>query len=31
MTIIRGVQSEFYPCKPGIFAATYEPAREATA
>ncbi len=24
--IIRGVQGEFYPCKPGIFAATYEPA-----
>lgn len=23
--IIRGVQGEFYPCKPGIFAATYEP------
>ena len=22
--IIRGVQGEFYPCKPGIFAATYE-------
>ena len=25
--IIRGVQGEFYPCKPDIFAATYEPAR----
>jgi hypothetical protein len=24
--IIRGVQGEFYPCKPEIFAATYEPA-----
>ena len=24
--IIRGVQSEFYPCKPDIFDATYEPA-----
>ena len=24
--IIRGVQGEFYPCKSGIFAATYEPA-----
>ena len=24
--IIRGVQGEFYPCKPDIFAATYEPA-----
>lgn len=26
--IIRGVQGEFYPCKPDIFAATYEPAEE---
>ena len=24
--IIRGVQGEFYPCKPDIFAATYEEA-----
>lgn len=24
--IIRGVQGEFYPCKPDIFAKTYEPA-----
>jgi len=24
--IIRGVQGEFYPCKPEIFAATYEAA-----
>lgn len=24
--IITGVQGEYYPCKPGIFAATYEPA-----
>lgn len=24
--IIRGVAGEFYPCKPDIFAATYEPA-----
>lgn len=24
--IIRGVRGEFYPCKPDIFAATYEPA-----
>lgn len=24
--IIRGVQGEFYPCKPGIFDATYEAA-----
>lgn len=23
--IICGVAHEFYPCKPGIFAATYEP------
>ena len=26
--IIRGVQGEFYPCKPYIFEATYEPAAE---
>ncbi len=25
--IIRGVQGEFYPCKPDIFAATYEAAQ----
>jgi hypothetical protein len=24
--IIKGVMNEFYPCKPDIFAATYEPA-----
>ena len=24
--LIRGVEGEFYPCKPGIFEATYEPA-----
>ena len=24
--IIKGVSEEFYPCKPDIFAATYEPA-----
>lgn len=24
--IIRGVKGELYPCKPNIFAATYEPA-----
>ncbi len=24
--IIRGVKGEFYPCKPNIFEATYEPA-----
>jgi hypothetical protein len=23
--IIRGVKGEYYPCKPAIFAATYEP------
>ncbi len=23
--IIRGVKGEFYPCKPDIFATTYEP------
>ena len=27
--IIRGVKGEFYPCKPDIFAATYEPVKEA--
>jgi hypothetical protein len=27
--IIRGVQGEFYPCKPDIFEATYEPVAEA--
>ncbi|KHJ74661.1 hypothetical protein [Rhodococcus sp. Chr-9] len=26
--IIRGVKGEFYPCKPDIFAATYEPVEE---
>lgn len=26
--IIRGVQGEFYPCKPDIFEATYEPVVE---
>lgn len=24
--IIKGLRGEFYPCKPDIFAATYEPA-----
>ena len=24
--IITGIKGEFYPCKPDIFAATYEPA-----
>lgn len=23
--VIKGVKGEFYPCKPDIFAATYEP------
>lgn len=27
--IIRGVKGEFYPCKPDIFAATYEPVEAA--
>lgn len=26
--IIRGVKGELYPCKPDIFAATYEPVSE---
>lgn len=26
--IIKGVKGEFYPCKPDIFYATYEPAEE---
>lgn len=26
--IIKGVQGEFYPCKPDIFEATYEEVRE---
>lgn len=26
--IIRGVKGEFYPCKPDIFAATYEPVED---
>lgn len=26
--IIKGVQGELYPCKPDIFAATYEPVSE---
>lgn len=29
--IITGVQGEHYPCKPGIFAATYEPVNEPSA
>ena len=27
--IIKGVKGEFYPCKPDIFEATYEPAEDA--
>lgn len=26
--IIKGIQGEFYPCKPDIFEATYEPVDE---
>ena len=26
--IIKGVSGEFYPCKPDIFVATYEPSTE---
>ena len=26
--VIRGVAGEFYPCKPGIFAETYEAVRD---
>ena len=26
--VIRGVKGEFYPCKPDIFEATYEPVTE---
>ena len=29
--IIKGVQGEFYPCKPDIFAATYDPTPESAA
>jgi hypothetical protein len=28
--IIRGVKGELYPCKPDVFAATYEPVEEDT-
>jgi hypothetical protein len=28
--IIKGAHGEFYPCKPDIFAATYEPLEYAT-
>lgn len=26
--VIKGVKGEFYPCKPDIFAATYDPVEE---
>lgn len=26
--VIKGVKGEFYPCKPDIFAATYEPVED---
>lgn len=26
--VIRGIRGEFYPCEPGIFEATYEPAED---
>lgn len=29
--IIKGIKGEFYPCKPDIFAATYEPAPDSPA
>ena len=29
--VIQGVQGEFYPCKPDIFAATYEPVTDVEA
>lgn len=29
--IIKGVAGEFYPCKPDIFAATYEPVADSGA
>jgi len=28
--IIKGINGEFYPCKPDIFAATYEPVEDDT-
>lgn len=27
--IIKGIKGEYYPCKPDVFDATYEPAAEA--
>lgn len=29
--VVKGVKGEFYPCKPDIFAATYDPANQPTA
>lgn len=29
--IVRGIKGEFYPCKPDIFEATYEPVESETA
>jgi hypothetical protein len=29
--IIKGVKGEFYPCKPDIFVATYDPVEEPSA
>lgn len=26
--VIKGIKGEFYPCKPDIFAATYEPVED---
>ena len=28
--VIKGIQGEFYPCKPDIFELTYEPVEETT-
>ena len=28
--IIKGIKGEFYPCKPDIFEATYEPVEESS-
>ena len=30
-SIIQGVKGEFYPCKPDIFEATYEPVTDEAA
>ena len=29
--IVRGIQGEFYPCKPDIFSETYEPVEDSNA